>query len=82
MNITSQKFAQILKNSTLNEQEQLAILDLLATLNEDQITVLAKILETDNKRQHIALENASSKRDEILLKFKLDLQSIEKGMQG
>ena len=82
MNITSQKFAQILKNSTLNEQEQLAILDLLATLNEDQITVLAKILETDNKRHHIALENASSKRDEILLKFKLDLQSIEKGMQG
>ena len=82
MNITSQKFAKLLKNSTLNEQEQLAILDLLATLNADQITVLAQILETDNKRQHIALENTSSKRDEILLKFKLDLQSIEKGMQG
>lgn len=82
MNITSQKFAQLLKNSTLNEQEQLAILDLLASLNEDQVSVLAQILETDNKNQYVAFENASSRRDEVLLKFKLDLKSIEKGMKG
>lgn len=82
MNITAQTFAQLLKNSTLTKQEQHAILDLLASLSKDQITVLGDILETDNKRQHIALENASSKRDELLLKFKLDLQVIEKGMKG
>ncbi len=82
MNITSQKFAQLLRNSTLSKDEQLAILNLLATLNEDQVIVLAKILETDNKNQQITFENASSKRDEILLRFKLDLKNIEKGLKG
>lgn len=77
MNITPETFAKLLKNSTLNNTDQLAILNLLPSLTEDQTAELANILKIDNKNQERSLKNATSKRDEILLKFKLELQSIE-----
>lgn len=78
MSPTPKHFAELLKASTLDASEQQALLNLLPTLNEDQIAELTKILETDNKNQQRAFENAESKRDEILLRFGLDVQQIEK----
>lgn len=77
MTTSPETLARLLKNSTLDAAEQLAILNLLPSLTEVQRTELVNILEIDNKNQSIALQTALSKRDETILKFKMDIQKIE-----
>lgn len=77
MTTSPETLARLLKNSTLDAAEQLAILNLLPSLTEPQRAELTNILETDNKNQSIALQTALSKRDETLLKFKMDMQKVE-----
>ncbi len=77
-NITPEQFAKLLKTSTLDANEQHAVLDLLPTLSENQINELAEILKTDNTKQDQAMKQAQSKSEEILLKFGLQMKTIEK----
>lgn len=77
-NITPEQFAKLLKTSTLNADEQRAVLNMLNTLSETQINELAEILKTDNTKQDQAMKQAQSKSEEILLKFGLQMKTIEK----
>lgn len=77
MTTSPETLARLLKNSTLDVADQLAILNLLPSLTETQRAELVNILETDNKNQSIAIQTALSKRDETILKFKMDMQKIE-----
>lgn len=76
--MTPEQFAKLLKTSTLNADEQRAVLNLLPTLSETQINELAEILKTDNAKQDQAMKQAQSKNEEILLKFGLQMKTIEK----
>lgn len=77
-NITPEQFAKLLKTSTLDANEQKAVLNMLDTLSESQIDELAEILKTDNTKQSQAIKKAQSKSEEILLRFGLQMKAIEK----
>lgn len=75
---TPAQFAQLLKTSTLDAKEQLAVLNMLSSLNESQIEELAIILQKDNTAQEAHLEAAESKRDALLLKLSMEYKTMEK----
>jgi len=78
MKITPEQFAKILKSSTLNAEEQMAVLNLLPKLTIAQIDQLAMVFEKDNTQQEIKFKTAISKRNETLLRLGIDLKAIEK----
>lgn len=80
MKTTSAQFAKLLKNSTLDAQEQLAILNMLNKLNNKQIDELASILQKDNASQQAHIEEAESKRDKLLLKLSMEYKAMEKSV--
>ena len=80
MKTTSAQFAKLLKNSTLDAQEQLAILNMLNKLNSKQIDELASILQKDNTSQQAHIEEAESKRDKLLLKLSMEYKAMEKSV--
>lgn len=80
MTTTPLQFAKLLKTSTLDAQEQLAILNMLSKLNNNQIEELANILKKDNATQQAHIEEAESKRDKLLLKLSMEYKAMEKSV--
>ncbi len=80
MKTTPAQFAKLLKNSTLDAQEQLAILSMLSKLNNNQLEELTNILQKDNTSQQAHMEEAESKRDALLLKLSLEYKAMEKSV--
>ncbi len=67
--ISPKHFAQVLKNSSLDPQDKVAILNLLPTLTPEQIEEIGKILEEDNAKQEDALSKAKLKVDVLMKKL-------------
>ena len=76
MYISPEQFAQLLQKSTLTPRERNAVLDLLPILTLAQIQELSKVLLDDLKGQGEAMAKAKRKRDQILLKFDLELDQL------
>ncbi|MBI2463430.1 hypothetical protein HYV57_00555 [Candidatus Peregrinibacteria bacterium] len=77
MKITPQKFAELLRNSTLTSEEQKKVLQTLPRLNSDEIETLAKILEEDVKKQDKIFKTGEMKNDETILKMNIELKKLE-----
>ncbi|HCW32309.1 MAG: hypothetical protein UT36_C0010G0063 [Candidatus Peregrinibacteria bacterium GW2011_GWF2_39_17] len=74
--ISPSQFAHLLKNSTLNAVDQIAILKILPTLSLAQIQNLAQILKADNEAQQRIFATANRKRDLLILKFSQEMEHL------
>jgi hypothetical protein len=77
MYITPQKFAEYLKNSTLSPTEQRNVLKLLPSLTAEQIQELGKVFMDDVEEQQEVLQDHEQKRDQLLLKFSIEMEQLK-----
>jgi hypothetical protein len=77
MYISPKQFADYLKNSTLSPKEQQMILKVLPTLTSDQIQEMGKVLMGDVQAQEGILEEHEQQRDQLLLKFSIELDQLK-----
>lgn len=79
MYITPQQFAEYLKKSTLSPAEQRNVLKLLPSLTAEQIQELGKVFMDDVEEQKEVLQDHERKRDQLLLKFSVEMDQLKNG---
>ena len=77
MQITPQKFAHMLKNSSLDKSQQKAILDILPHLTLNQIQEISTILTTEAHELENLLNEANSQKQRVQLKLNLKLEKTK-----
>lgn len=78
MPITPEQFAELLKQSMLDDADQRAVLDMLPHLTLFQIEKLGKILEDDVRSQEKIFSDAKAQSDTLLLKMKVEMEKLRK----
>ncbi len=76
MDITPEKFAKLLQNSTLDKDEQENVLKLLPHLSKEQISDIADALEDDNKELKKIMIKADSDLKQELNKLDVNLDGV------
>ena len=83
--ITPEQFVSILRQTTLTLEEQVHVLEMLPTLEQDEIQQLVKTLTKDAKRKQKMLSRYESGMEKIMIglegDFEKRLKKEEKAQQ-
>lgn len=71
------QIAQLLHESTLSEEEQDAVIEMLPQMSEEQIGELIKVLQNDKKEQEKIFAQAEVKKKETLLQMKVEIAGLK-----